>query len=55
MFLKPKAGLTVIDPSSGKPLPLEGKTVTRDLTYWQRRLKDGDVVTETQPKPAKGK
>lgn len=41
-FLKPKSGLTVIDPATRKPLAADGAEVS-DTTYWRRRLADGDV------------
>lgn len=43
LFIKPKAGLTVRDPETRVPLPLEGTEVAAS-TYWLRRLRDGDVV-----------
>lgn len=61
MFIRPaKPGLIVRDPQTKQRLPAEGKEVP-PLTYWFRRLRDGDVlegpppITNTKPptKPAK--
>lgn len=41
--LIPKAGLRVVDPATGKPLPAAGAEV-EITTYWRRRLRDGDVT-----------
>lgn len=43
MFVKPNNGLSVRDPVKGSPLP-EGGAEVPDNTFWQRRLRDGDVV-----------
>ncbi|MGY3571966.1 DUF2635 domain-containing protein [Vibrio paucivorans] len=43
VILKPKAGLTVRHPKTLKPLNKEGTRVEMSA-YWQRRLRDGDVV-----------
>ncbi|MGC6386572.1 DUF2635 domain-containing protein [Ewingella sp. S1.OA.A_B6] len=43
MFLKPTAGRTVRDPVKGTLLPEEGAEVQKS-TFWDRRLRDGDVV-----------
>ena len=43
MFVKPAPGLRVLDPLSRLPLPAEGKEVADD-SYWNRRLRSGDVV-----------
>ncbi|QII37511.1 DUF2635 domain-containing protein [Rouxiella badensis] len=44
MFVKPMAGRTVRDPVKGTFLPEEGAEVA-ESTFWNRRLRDGDVVT----------
>jgi hypothetical protein len=44
MFIKPKEGLLVIDPSTYTYLPAEGKEVPASI-YWHRRLRDGDIET----------
>lgn len=41
--IKPAPGLTVRDPKTARPLATEGENKPR-TTYWQRRLRDGDVV-----------
>lgn len=48
-FLVPKPGLTVRDPKSLEPLPVEGREVEM-TTFWKRRFNDGDV---TEGKPVK--
>lgn len=50
-----KKPLQVRDPQSGEFIPRDGKSVPRN-PYWQRRLRDGDVVLCDAPaaKPAKG-
>jgi hypothetical protein len=49
--VKAAPGLTVIDPSSGFPLPAEGKEVNLD-TFWFRRLEQGDCVRCEDAPPA---
>ncbi|MCC3740219.1 DUF2635 domain-containing protein [Rouxiella badensis] len=44
MFVKPVAGRTVRDPVKGTFLPEEGAEVAKS-TFWDRRLRDGDVIT----------
>ena len=47
MFIKPAAGLKVrVD--AGRLLAEEGEEVV-DSVYWQRRLRDGDVVLAEPP------
>jgi hypothetical protein len=48
MFVKPAPGLLVRDPTTKFPLPPEGREVVLS-SYWQRRLKDGDVVPVPPP------
>jgi len=43
MLVKPTAGRTVRDPVKGTLLPEEGAEV-QESTFWNRRLRDGDVV-----------
>ena len=43
VFLKPKPGLLVRDPTTLQPLPESGREVAPN-SYWQRRLLAGDVV-----------
>lgn len=54
MYLVPAAGLNVIDPANGQPLPPEGKEVA-DTTYWRRRLAEGDVTEGSAQKKSKSK
>ena len=42
--------IVVIDPAVGAPLPKDGREVP-DTAYWQRRLRDGDVVLADPPAP----
>ncbi len=57
--IAPRAGMIVIDPSTGKPLAsigpdgLPGEERDTTDTYWFRRLKDGDVeeVKAAEPQP----
>lgn len=53
IYVIPKEGMMVPDPqmkgsSTQVRLPSEGKLVD-DSTYWQRRLKDGDVAMGKPP------
>lgn len=43
LLLKPKPGLKVKDPVTGKPLADDGETKPA-TTYWLRRLAEGDVM-----------
>jgi hypothetical protein len=52
LFVKPAEGLKVRDPDTRRHLPEEGAAVPRS-TYWLRRLRDGDVVAASAPRPAK--
>jgi hypothetical protein len=51
VYVVPAAGLRVVDPASGQPLPATGAEVERN-TYWIRRLNDGDVTEGTPPASA---
>jgi hypothetical protein len=51
VILKPKDGLRVCDPATGKPLAAEGENKCLNV-YWQRRLNDGDVEIVTDAAPA---
>lgn len=51
MFVKPAAGRTVRDPVKGTFLPSEGAEVA-ESTFWNRRLRDGDVLTVDTSVPA---
>lgn len=55
VFLKPaRPGLVIRDPQSGLPLPPEGKAVAPG-SFWDRRVKDDDVVETKPPKAVKDK
>lgn len=43
IFVIPAAGLRVVNPATGQPLPPNGETVEQG-SYWIRRLGDGDVT-----------
>jgi hypothetical protein len=51
MFVKPAAGLRVLDPISQRPLPPDGAEVP-DNFFWDRRLQQGDVVEASPTAPA---
>mgnify|MGYP004709137245 CR=1 FL=1 len=51
MFVKPVAGRTVRDPVKGTFLPKEGAEVAESM-FWNRRLRDGDVITVDTSAPA---
>lgn len=52
MKVFPAPGLKIRDPDLKDLLPEEGREVP-DSGYWQRRLRDGDVVIEApKQKPA---
>ena len=47
VYIFPRLGLVVRDPSSFTPLAESGETKTiigPDGRYWRRRIKDGDVL-----------
>jgi hypothetical protein len=44
MYVKPAAGLRVIDPVRKQFMPDDGMEVSEFDLYWARRLRDGDVV-----------
>lgn len=48
MFVKPAPGLSVRDPDRHDHLPAEGREVPDNL-FWQRRLRDADVVRAEKP------
>jgi hypothetical protein len=47
MLVKPAPGLKVRDPVKKDFLPETGRTVSDTDLYWNRRLRDGDVVLAT--------
>lgn len=49
MYVKPAAGLSVRDPIKKDLLPEEGREVPDSGMYWQRRVRDGDVVISQPP------
>ena len=50
MFVLPKNGYKIPDPSLSDFLPEQGREVEKN-TYWVRRLRDGDVSEKSPPKP----
>ncbi len=55
IFVRPRTGLTLRDPKTGRVLPPEGASVVED-NFWRRRICDGDVTvvapTPGTPAPA---
>lgn len=51
MYVKAAPGLKIRDADLKDLLPDEGRDVP-DTDYWQRRLRDGDVVKADPPSPA---
>lgn len=52
IYVKPAEGRAAPDPEKGyKLLPKEGGLVPNNA-YWQRRLKDEDVIKTKEPKEA---
>ncbi|MCU4119301.1 DUF2635 domain-containing protein [Variovorax sp. N23] len=49
MYVKAAPGLMIRDPIFKDLIPAEGRDVPADSDYWQRRLRDGDVVTADPP------
>ena len=49
MYVIPKSGFKIPDPSLNDHLPPEGRNVEK-TTYWVRRLRDGDVTEKSQTK-----
>lgn len=50
LTLKPRAGLIVRDPETRLPLAAAGEVKPR-MSYWLRRLSDGDVVEVVPASP----
>lgn len=50
MFVVPKKGYKIPDPSLNDFLPEQGREVQKN-TYWVRRVRDGDVVEKAPTKP----
>ncbi len=48
-IVKPKEGLTILNPSNGVPIKPQGEKVTLNK-YFFRRLADGDLVIVDEPK-----
>lgn len=40
--IKPREGLTILDPKTGRIIPPEGISVTMN-EFWRRRLRDKDI------------
>lgn len=49
MYIKPRAGLKVIDPVRKQFMPEEGMDVDDFDLYWARRIRDRDVERTTAP------
>ncbi len=52
MFVKPAPGLVIRDPDLKDLLPVEGREVPA-TDYWNRRVRDGDVIQAEPAKAAK--
>lgn len=52
MFVKPKEGLSIIDPITRTVVAPEGIEVPDGDHYWVRRLRDGDVMEAEKPEEA---
>jgi hypothetical protein len=50
MYVKPAPGFTIRDPDLFDFLPADGRDVP-ETDYWNRRLRDGDVVAAAAPAP----
>lgn len=50
-YVRPKKGLRVIHETTKQPLPAVGRRVGWS-TYWDRRLRDGDISLMTKPEVA---
>lgn len=50
MYVKPAAGLTIVDPLLRDHLPPEGREV-QPSEYWTRRIRDQDVIEAKPPAP----
>lgn len=42
--LAPRNGMSVIDPATRRPMPVDGIELESLDSYWLRRCNDGDVV-----------
>ena len=51
IFVKPRDGYMILDPHTAEVLPVAGDFKDEREQYWQRRLRDGDVVMATPPPP----
>ena len=51
LFLKPRSpGMSIRDPQSRQKLPDEGGRMP-NTSYWQRRIRDKDVIVVDEPAP----
>jgi hypothetical protein len=50
MYIKPREGFVIPDRDRRDYLPAEGREVP-STDYWNRRLRDGDVVIAAPPEP----
>ncbi|PKP93196.1 MAG: DUF2635 domain-containing protein [Alphaproteobacteria bacterium HGW-Alphaproteobacteria-16] len=46
-WIKPVGDAPVLDPDTGRALPIEGDEVEWGI-WWQRRMNDGDVVETSE-------
>lgn len=52
LLIRPKKGLKIINPVTGRPLAADSTTAVDANQFWFRRVRDGDVMEE---KPGKTK
>jgi hypothetical protein len=53
LFVRPREGYLVRDPTTGQPLRPEGQEIRRHRIYYERRIATGDCERITPP-PKKG-
>lgn len=52
MYVKPRTGLSLLNPETYRPLPPEGEQVSDEFkSFWLRRQTDGDVEISEGPAP----
>jgi hypothetical protein len=54
MKVKPAPGRAVRDPSNMQLLPEDGREVPNNQ-FWQRRLRDGDVIEAAEPRATRSR
>lgn len=49
MRIRPADGMTVRHPETKYPIPAEGIDVDETSLYWNRRIRQGDVLVVNEP------